>query len=139
MINMLRRLIIEVVVNGFALWLAAEVVDGVHFDGNLTALAGTAIIFSIVTLLLKPFVILLTLPLTVFTFGFFLLVVNALMLMLTGALSQSYSVDGFGAAFVGGLLISVVGVAANVITGDIKIRSFRSSGRHVSDGRLGDT
>jgi putative membrane protein len=138
-IDMLGRLIGLFFVNAFALWLAAQVVDGVHFDGSLVALARTALVFSIVSVLIKPFVILLTLPLTIFTFGLFLLVVNALMLMLTGALSRSYSVDDFWAALLGGILISIVSLVAHIATGDVKIRSFWSSGRPLSGGHLGDT
>jgi putative membrane protein len=130
---MLGRLIAQFSVNAFALWFAALVVDGVHFDGNLVALAFTALIFSIVSLLIRPFVILLTLPLTIFTFGLFLLVVNALMLMLTSALSSAYSVDGFWPALLGGILISIVSLAVNLVTGDDRIRSFRSSRRSLSD------
>src|SRR4051812_42271556 len=101
---MLGRLVAQFVVNAAGLWLAARVIDGVHFNGDLVALARTALLFSIVSILLKPFVVLLTLPLTIFTFGLFLLVINALMLMLTGAISQAYSVDSFWAAFLGGIL-----------------------------------
>src|SRR3954469_21214381 len=129
---MLRRLIVQVVVDGFALWLAAQVVDGVHFDGNLNALVLTALAFSIVKLVIRPFVILLTLPLTILTFGLFLPVINALMLMLTGAISRSYTVDGFGAAFIGGLLISIVNMALGLLTGDVGDRNTRRSGRTVS-------
>jgi putative membrane protein len=121
---MLRRLVAQFLINAFGLWFAALVVDGVHFDGNLGALAGTAFVFSIVSLLIKPFVVLLTLPLTIFTFGLFLLVINALMLMLTSALSSSYSVDGFWAAFLGGILISIVSLAVNLVTGEVTFRSF---------------
>jgi putative membrane protein len=134
---MVGRLIAQFFVNAFGLWFAALVVDGVHFDGNLIALAGPALVFSIVSLLIKPFVVLLTLPLTIVTFGLFLLVINALMLMLTGALSRAYSVDDFWAALLGGLLISIVSLAASLVIGDVTIRSFRSPGRTPSDGRLG--
>jgi putative membrane protein len=134
---MLKRLIAHFVVNAFALWFAALVVDGVQFDGNLAALAVTALIFSAISLLVKPLVILLTLPLTIFTFGLFLLVINALMLMLTGFLSRSYSVDGFWAAFLGGIIISLVNLAVNLVTGEVKVWSFRSSGRPLGGGGLG--
>jgi putative membrane protein len=137
-IDMLGRLIGLFVVNAIALWCAALVIDGVHFDGDLVALAGTALVFSIVNLLIKPFVLLLTMPLTIVTFGLFLLVVNALMLMLTGALSRAYSVDGFWAALLGAILISVVSLVLNLVTGDLSIRTFYRSGRPPSNGRLGD-
>src|SRR3954467_5266119 len=126
---MLRRLIVQVVVDGFALWLSAQGVDGVPFDGNLNALVLTALAFSIVKLVIRPFVILLTLPLTILTFGLFLPVVNALMLMLTSAISQSYTVDSFGAAFVGGLLISLVNMAMGLVTGNVGDGHARRSGR----------
>jgi putative membrane protein len=135
---MVGRLVAQFTINAFGLWLAAQIVDGVHFDGNLVALAGAALVFSIVSVLIKPFVVLLTLPLTIVTFGLFLLVINALMLMLTGALSRAYSVDDFWAALLGGILISIVSLVVNLVTGDVKIRSFRSSGRAVSGGGLGD-
>ena len=121
---MVGRLIAQFVINAFALWLAAQIVDGVHFDGNLGGLAITALIFSIVNLLIKPFVLLLTLPLTIFTFGLFLLVVNALMLWLTSALSSTYSVDGFWAALLASVLISIVNLVVHFFTGDFKVRSF---------------
>jgi putative membrane protein len=136
-IGMIGRLVGLFFVNAFGLWLAALIVDGVHFDGNLVSLAGAALVFSIVSVLIKPFVVLLTLPLTIVTFGLFLLVINALMLMLTGAFSRAYSVDDFWAALLGGILISIVGLAANLVIGDVKIRSFRSSGRPPTGGRLG--
>lgn len=135
---MLRRLLVQLLINAFGLWFAALVVDGVHFNGDLAALAGTAFVFSVVSLLIKPFVVLLTLPLTILTFGLFLLVVNALMLMLTSALSQAYSVDDFWAALLGGILISIVSLVVNLVTGDVKIRPFLGSGRPLSGGRVGD-
>ena len=121
---MLRRLLIQFLINALALWFAALVVDGVHFDGDLVALVGTAFVFSIVSLLIKPFVVLLTLPLTILTFGLFLHVINALMLMLTSALSRAYSVDDFWSALLGGILISIVSLAVNLATGDVKVRTF---------------
>ncbi len=135
---MLRRLIVQAVVDGFALWLAALVIDGVHFDGNLAALALTALLFSIVKLVIRPFVILLTLPLTILTFGLFLPVVNALMLMITGALSRAYSVDSFWAALLAGLLVSLVGMALGLATGDLGIGGAHRPDRPVSDSRPGD-
>jgi putative membrane protein len=114
-IEMLGRLIAQLFVNGFALWLAAQVVSGIRFDGNLLALAVVAAIFGIVNTLIKPILFLLTLPLTILTLGLFALVVNALMLMLTDALSSSYTVDGFWAALLGSILISIVSTALNLL------------------------
>src|SRR6202007_928018 len=98
--------------------------------GDLVALAFTALIFSAVNLVIKPFVVLLTLPLTIVTFGLFLLVDNAGMLILTSVLSSSYSVDGFWAALLGSILISIVSLAVSLVTGDVRIgRSVARAGR----------
>jgi putative membrane protein len=136
-IDMLGQLIAQAVVDGFALWLAALVVDGVHFDGTLAALAVTALLFSIVKLVIRPFVLPLRLPHTILTFGLFLPAINALILLLTGVLSLSYSVDGFWAAFLGGLLISLVSMAVDLVNGDLGIGGVRHAGRPVSGGRPG--
>jgi putative membrane protein len=107
------RLISHLIINGIALWLAAQFITGVHFDGDLSSLAVLALVFGVVNTLIKPVVRLLTLPLTVLTLGLFALVVNALMLLLTSALDTSYSVDGFVPALLASLLISVVSTVLN--------------------------
>jgi len=111
--SIVGRLLAHLVVNAFALWLAAQVISGVHFDGNLLALAVLALIFGIVNTLIKPLVVLLTLPLTVLTLGLFALVINALMLLLTSALASSYSIDGFIPALLASILISIVSTVLN--------------------------
>ena len=138
---MLGRLIAQTVIDGFALWLAALVFDGVHFDGNLAALTVTAIVFGVVNLVVRPFVVLLTLPLTILTFGLFLPVINAMMLMLTGTLSRSYSVDSFWAALLAGLLVSLVDMALGLVIGDFRIARAGHPGRPappVSGSHPGD-
>ena len=81
-----------------------------------------ALIFGVVNFLVKPVVKLLSLPLLILTLGLFTLVVNALMLLLTSWLADqfdlSFHVDGFWTAVVGGLIISVVSWALNVILPD---------------------
>ena len=118
--GMVWRLIVHTVIDGVALWFAAFLIDGVHFDGNFVALTLTALLFSLVNLVIRPFVMLLTMPLTVATFGLFLVVVNTLMLLLTSALSRAYSVDGFWPAFVASILITVVSLVLHFVIGDLK-------------------
>ena len=67
--------------------------------------------------LVRPLMILLTLPLTVLTFGLFLLVINALMLRLVAVLVPEFRVESFGAAFFGSLLLSLLNVAVAVVIG----------------------
>ena len=105
------KLVIRVIINAIALWVAGYLLRGWGFEvtndaGNLLMLA---VVFGLVNAFIKPVVQLLSCPLTVLTLGLFTLVINALMLMLTGWLTGgSVSTSGFWMALVGALIISVV-------------------------------
>jgi putative membrane protein len=109
----MMRIISHIVVNAFLLWVVAQIVPGIRFDGSIAALLLLGLIFGIVNAVIKPIVLLLTLPLTILTLGLFALVVNALMLMLTSAFSPSYAVDGFLAALLGSIVISILSAILN--------------------------
>jgi len=111
----MQNLIIRLFVNAVALWVAAQLVGGVELAGEFWAVMLVAAVFGLVNALIKPFLLLLSLPILVITLGLFTLVVNALMLMLTAALLDALSVAGFWAAFWGALLISVVSFLFSVI------------------------
>jgi putative membrane protein len=121
--------LVRLVVNAFAIWLAAAWVSGIDISssGNGTAwdivvLLGIALVFTVVNIFVKPLVKLLSLPLLVLTLGLFTLVINALMLMLTAWLSSQtdygMTVDGFWTALWGGLIISVVNFLVNIVVPD---------------------
>jgi len=112
-----RRLIavpflLRILVNAAALWLATQIVSGVSYTGTWVTLLLVALVFSLVNAIVKPVTKLFTFPLIIVTFGFFLLVINGLMLMLTSALSRTFglgfTVRGFWAAFWGALVVSIV-------------------------------
>ena len=84
----------------------------IHTGGVLDLLI-LGLIFGIVNWIIKPLVVLLTLPLTILTLGLFALVVNALMLMLTSALAPNYHVDGFLPALLGSIVISILSMFIN--------------------------
>ena len=89
------------------LWLASEWVDGLSFDGGGTLILA-AILLGVVNALVKPLVVLLTLPLTIVTLGFFILVVNGIMLALVAGLLPGFSIAGFWDAVWGALVVSLV-------------------------------
>lgn len=95
-----------------ALFLAVSLVPGIRFTGPILQLFVVAAIFGLVNATLKPLLAFLTCPLILLTFGLFTLVINALMLLATAWFSTAwglgFSVSGFWAAFVGGLLIGLV-------------------------------
>jgi|SRR5581483_605730 len=105
------HVILRILINAAALWLAAAVVPGIHAGGP-SAILATALVFGIVNALIRPVMKLLTCPMILLTLGLFTLVINALMLMLTGWLGRRLGIDfqvaGFVPAFVGALLVSVV-------------------------------
>ena len=113
--------LIRLVINAIALWLATRLVDGITFDGEAVFLLVVALIFGVVNSVVKPILMLLTFPFLLITLGLFLLVLNAFMLWLTGAISDAarlgFHVEGFRAAFLGGLVVSVVSVVLSLFVG----------------------
>lgn len=114
------RLILKIAVYALAIWLAVRLIDGLTFDGTNLALLGIAVILAVVNAVVKPIVKVLSFPVVLLTLGLFLLVINALMLWMTvwlsGELDLGLTSDGFGATFLGALVISVVVWIAEAIT-----------------------
>jgi putative membrane protein len=122
------KLLIRVIINAVALWLATRFVDGISFDGEIPFLLVVALVFGAVNTIVKPILMILTFPFLIVTLGLFLLVLNGVMLWLTGAISDAaglgFHVSGFKAAFVGGLVVSIVSfVLSLMVGGDSKKKS----------------
>lgn len=122
-----QTLALRFIVNLAGLWVAAQVVPGVHVDDLPSLLAGTAI-FAVVNVLLRPLANLVSCCLIVFTFGLFVLVINAVLLAVTawiaGRLDLAFRVDGFWAAFFGALVISVVSLVASLLVRPPRVSRF---------------
>lgn len=103
--------LIRAVVSALALWLAAVLIPGISFSG-VGSLVLAAVLLGVVNAIVRPILIVLTLPLTILTLGLFLLVVNAAMLGIVGALVPGFTVDGFWPALLGALVVSLVSWAA---------------------------
>lgn len=98
------------------LLIVANLVRGVEIDGWGSAIIG-ALVLGLVNAFVRPLMVLLTLPLTVVTFGLFLLVVNALMLRLVAALVPGIRVQSFGPALWGSLVLSLLNVGVSMLVG----------------------
>jgi len=108
------------VINTLAVLVAYYIVPGIHFgrDSNFLAPFIASLVLGILNAFIRPVLMLLALPLLIFTLGLFTLVINALLLYLVGWLLQPYfQVNTFGSAFLGALVISIVSIALNVLTG----------------------
>ncbi|MES2833721.1 MAG: phage holin family protein [Pseudomonadota bacterium] len=108
------RAIVQFIVTAFALWLAAQLIGGVSFASTGSLLAA-AFLLGLVNAIVRPILVFVTFPLTVVTFGLFLLVVNAATIGLVASLLGGFTVAGFwpgiGAAIVTGLVSWVAGSA----------------------------
>ncbi len=106
----MRNLLIRLIVNAFALSAAAYLVDGITLAGGFWDVLLVALVFGLVNALLKPALLLLSLPILLITLGLFTFVVNGALLLLTARLTSHLAVSGFGSAFLGSIVISVVSV-----------------------------
>ena len=103
---------VRLLVGGLGLWLASVLVPGISVRDDWTLL-GAAILLGIVNAIVRPVLVVLTLPITVLTLGLFLLVINAGMLGLVASLFQGFTIAGFGSALLGALVISTTGWLAS--------------------------
>jgi putative membrane protein len=121
--------VIQVVINAAALWVAVQIVPGLDYSfapaDAWWKFILVAVIFSLVNTYLRPILRILTLPITIITLGIFLLIINALMLLLTGAVANelgiALTVADFGAAFLGAIVISIVGLVLSLIIGTSRL------------------
>jgi len=100
----------HLILTAVLLLLVANLVRGVQVQGFGSALVG-ALVLGFVNAVVRPLMVLLTLPFTILTFGLFLLVVNAFMLWLMAALVPGIRVQGFGPAFLGSLVLTLLNLA----------------------------
>lgn len=115
------RFLLRLAVTAAALWVAVQLVPGIAHAGPWYTLFGVALVFGLVNAIIRPLLLALTCPLVVLTLGLFIFVLNALMLWLTGALSQAlglgFMVSGFIPALIGGLVVGIVSMVLNVFVG----------------------
>jgi putative membrane protein len=116
----MSRLMIRILITACALWVAVEMVDGISHTGSIGGLVGVALVFGVVNAILKPLLTMLTCPLIMLTLGLFTFVLNAVLLLVTASLSQAlgigFAVDGFWAAFWGGLIVGITSTVLGLLT-----------------------
>ena len=118
------RFVLRLLINAAALWVATKIVPGVTHTGDGLTLLAVTLVFGILNALLRPVLALLSCPLLILTLGLFTFVINAIILLLTSALSSSlgigFHVDGFWSAFLGALVVSLVSVLLSVFVRDVR-------------------
>jgi len=114
---MRKGLLFRWVVNALGLLFVSWLFEGIQVNGIGWAFVA-ALFLGVFNALVRPILILLTLPITLVTMGLFIVVINALMLWLTGALLAGFQVHGFWTAVGGALVLSIISMAANSLVGD---------------------
>lgn len=99
--------LVKILLGGIAVLIAEFLLSGIHIDTVMTGFILAAVII-LINITLKPLLIILTLPITVLTLGLFLLVINALMIMLADRIMPGFQVDGFWWAILFAIVLSVI-------------------------------
>ncbi len=133
----LKKFIQSWLINTLAVLVAVYLVKGIHYEKPLD-LVVASLLLGILNAVLRPVLMFLALPLLLFTLGLFTLVINALLLYFVGyVLRPHFYVDGFWSAFWGALIISIVGLILNSMTGTGESR-FRVERGRRPPGSSGD-
>lgn len=136
----MKAFLIRWLVTTLAVFLTAHVIPGIQYEST-GALIAASLLLGIFNAILKPVLLLLSLPLILVTMGFFILVLNALMLELVAALVSGFHVTGFWAAFFGSILIGIVSWILSAFfrdnDGRVRIITHRSQIKQAS-GRVID-
>lgn len=116
MLDQIYPFIIHWTITALSLWVASHIFKGLRFDST-ASLAVSALLLGFANAIVKPLLIVLTLPLTFLTFGLFLLVINALVILLVAALVRGFHISGFWTALFASLFVSVLSIVIGSFVG----------------------
>ena len=124
------KYIFKIIVTSFAVVISSYLLSGgIHVDNYITAIF-VAIVLSVLNIFLKPILILLTIPATIISFGFFLLVINAFIIVIAANVVDGFRVDGFGWAFIFSIILSLVTflleLPDRIKSKKIQVKNFRN-------------
>ena len=123
---MLLRLLLIWSLNSLALIAVASFVPGIHVDGFMAAFVA-AVVLGLVNTLIRPILLVLTLPVTIFSLGLFILVINGLMFWFAGSILRGFVVDSFGHAVLGAVLFSIFSWALSSAAAQLLVRKHGKS------------
>ena len=116
MLHNLVPFLLHWAITALSLWVASHIFSGLKFDST-ASLVVAALLLGFANAIVKPLLIVLTLPLTLLTFGLFLLVINALVLSLVAWLVKGFRLSGFWTAFFASIFISLLSIAIGALFG----------------------
>ena len=122
---MIRYLLVTLIITAIAIAVTAAILGGVDVDGGIGTYLWLAILFGLVNCTIGLVLKIITLPLTLITFGLFALVVNGVLMAITAWLSDKISIDNFGWAILAGLIMSIVmAILRMVLRPDDRARGY---------------
>ncbi len=131
---MLTGILFIWLITAIGLWIASLIVPGIRIKSTTTLLKA-ALVLGLINAFIRPLLWLLTLPLTVLSFGLFALVINAFTLWISAAMVRDFEVDGFGSAILAAIVMALLGLAGFILLqwlmmGDIHWYYFEQSSSH---------
>ncbi|MDP3539786.1 MAG: phage holin family protein [Azonexus sp.] len=133
MLANLTGFLIQWGITAVSLWVVSLLFNGIRF-ADKSSLIVSALLLGFVNAVLWPILVVLTLPLTFLSLGFFLLVINALLLLLVAKLVRGFTISGFWTAFFASLFISIFSLFLNSLMPDAEMEVYRlpPAGRTIS-------
>lgn len=115
--NPFARFLVRWLACGVGLWIAATVLgpDRIAFEGQLGVMAVAGLVLALINTVIKPLVIILSLPALLFSLGLFMIIINALMVLLASKLYGGLNVENFGSALVAGIIIGLVNYLVSAV------------------------
>ena len=130
----MRGFLVRLLITALGLWVADRLLAGLAFDST-GALIVSALLLGVVNAVIRPIILILTLPLTVLTLGFFILIVNGISLALVAALVPGFHVTGLFSATVGAIIVGLTSWAASAFIGGSgrieRMKRVEVSGRRI--------
>ena len=111
-------------ITSFSLWVASLVFKGIRFSSR-SSLIVSALLLGFSNAIIRPLLVILTLPLTLVTLGLFILVINALLLLMVSSLVRGFSISGFWTAFFASIFISVLSLALGALMPNSETSVYR--------------
>ncbi len=124
MLDNLAGFFIQWGITSLSLWVASLLFNGIRFSST-GSLIISALLLGFANAVLRPLLVILTLPLTLVTLGFFLLVINALILLLVAKVVKGFSISGFWTAFFASLFISILSMALGSLVPNAEMTVYR--------------
>jgi len=114
--GILYRFFVRWLVSSLGLWIAAGLLrNGVHYDSNLRVIIVAGLILALINAVIRPIVVILSLPAILFTLGIFMLFINGLMVYLVSVLYPSLQISSFWVAILAGMIIGLVNYLVTAI------------------------